>query len=336
MKRILQLLVLLLMMATKSFAQYGGFSISLEVNGMTRNCPVYVPQNIEKNRPLLIALHGRWGNGMDMANCTHFEIQADTARFIVACPDGLVRSELGGGTNTGWDANGETDDDLDFFKKIIGYMSEHYDIDRKRVYLCGFSLGGMMTYHCINEASDIFAAFASASGYRLNEYKPVYTSKRRVPIMHIHGKNDGFVVYNNLQPLVNNWVKAIGANPVPVIEEKTGVYTRCHYLPLEGGYEFDFYSLDGYGHEYKNTENFNESDVIWNFLRRYTLDTPPADAGNSVDPNFQVYLCFGQSNMEGNANIEDQDRTGVNARNLQKTHIVVPLFCIDTTLNSDF
>ena len=309
MKRILQLLIVMLLMATKSFAQYGGFPINIDVNGVKRNCPVYVPQNIEKNCPLLIALHGRWGDGMAMANCTHFEVQADTARFIVACPDGLVRPELGGGNNTGWDANGMTDDDVEFFKKIIDYMSEHYDIDRKRVYLCGFSLGGMMTYHCINVASDIFAAFASASGYRLNEYKPVYTCKRRVPILHIHGKDDGFVVYNNLQPLINNWVKAIGANPEPEVTEKKGVYTRRHYKPLEGGYEFDFYSLDGYGHEYKNTENFNESDVIWNFLRRYSLDTPPAS-----DSNFQVYLCFGQSNMEGNAQIEEQDKTGVDPR----------------------
>lgn len=268
------LLTALLMSAAKGYAQYGGFPISLEVNGTTRNCPVYVPQNLEKNRPLLIALHGRWGNGMAMVECSHFEVLADTARFIVACPDGLVRPELGGGNNTGWDAGGKTDDDIDFFKKIIDYMSKHYDIDRKRVYLCGFSLGGMMTYHCINEASDIFAAFASASGYRLNEYKPTYSCKRKVPIMHLHGKNDGFVAYGNLQPLVDNWVNSIGANPVPIVEEKPGVYTRRHYLPLECGYEFDFYSLDGYGHEYKNTADFNESNVIWNFLRRYTLDTP--------------------------------------------------------------
>ena len=32
------------------------------------------------------------------------------------------------------------------------------------------------------------------------------------------------------------------------------------------------------------------------------------------DPNFQIYLCFGQSNMEGNAAIEDIDRTDVNPR----------------------
>ena len=35
---------------------------------------------------------------------------------------------------------------------------------------------------------------------------------------------------------------------------------------------------------------------------------------NSQDPNFHIYLCFGQSNMEGNGVIEAQDKTGVDAR----------------------
>lgn len=32
------------------------------------------------------------------------------------------------------------------------------------------------------------------------------------------------------------------------------------------------------------------------------------------DPNFYIYLCMGQSNMEGNAKIEEQDRQGVDER----------------------
>ncbi|MBC7390554.1 MAG: carbohydrate-binding protein [Opitutaceae bacterium] len=32
------------------------------------------------------------------------------------------------------------------------------------------------------------------------------------------------------------------------------------------------------------------------------------------DPNFHIYLCFGQSNMEGNGIIEAQDKTGVDVR----------------------
>src|ERR1035437_1184351 len=32
------------------------------------------------------------------------------------------------------------------------------------------------------------------------------------------------------------------------------------------------------------------------------------------DPNFHIYICFGQSNMEGNAAIMADDKTGVNIR----------------------
>ncbi|MBQ8807109.1 MAG: hypothetical protein IJZ68_11770 [Bacteroidaceae bacterium] len=35
---------------------------------------------------------------------------------------------------------------------------------------------------------------------------------------------------------------------------------------------------------------------------------------DGFDPNFHIYLCFGQSNMEGNAKIEAQDREGVDPR----------------------
>ena len=40
----------------------------------------------------------------------------------------------------------------------------------------------------------------------------------------------------------------------------------------------------------------------------------PGAARAAVDPNFYIFLCFGQSNMEGNARIEPQDLTGVDPR----------------------
>ena len=39
-----------------------------------------------------------------------------------------------------------------------------------------------------------------------------------------------------------------------------------------------------------------------------------AVAANAQDPDFHIYLCFGQSNMEGNARIEPQDLEGVSDR----------------------
>lgn len=38
------------------------------------------------------------------------------------------------------------------------------------------------------------------------------------------------------------------------------------------------------------------------------------DEPTEFDPNFHIYLCFGQSNMEGNARIETQDRQGISTR----------------------
>lgn len=35
---------------------------------------------------------------------------------------------------------------------------------------------------------------------------------------------------------------------------------------------------------------------------------------NAQDKNFHIYICFGQSNMEGNARIEPQDKEGIDAR----------------------
>ena len=39
-----------------------------------------------------------------------------------------------------------------------------------------------------------------------------------------------------------------------------------------------------------------------------------AVAMQAQDPDFHIYLCFGQSNMEGNARIEQQDLEGVSDR----------------------
>ena len=36
---------------------------------------------------------------------------------------------------------------------------------------------------------------------------------------------------------------------------------------------------------------------------------PLGNAFAQADPNFHIYLCFGQSNMEGGAKIEERDRT---------------------------
>ena len=62
----------------------------------------------------------------------------------------------------------------------------------------------------------------------------------------------------------------------------------------------------------------NRLSILASMLAMACLPMMAQKTGSKVqekpDPNFQIYLCFGQSNMEGNAAIEDIDRTGVDPR----------------------
>ncbi len=262
-------------------------TMTINVSGSNRTMVVHVPANIEENCPLMISLHGRWGNGAAQQQCAKFEPMADTARFIVVYPDGLPQAILGGGANTGWDVSGATDDDISFFKAIINTMYDRYKINKSRVYLSGFSIGGMETYHAANVAAKTFAAFASVSGYPLNEYHRCYTGARPVPFMHIHGKFDGFVKVDSVPIVVDNWVMRNGCNPVPVVTNKSGVYTKSVYSAANNGFQYIYYALDGRGHEYTISSAFNPSNEIWNFVKQYTLNEA-CDTTLKWNPNFQM------------------------------------------------
>ena len=63
----------------------------------------------------------------------------------------------------------------------------------------------------------------------------------------------------------------------------------------------------------QDVETFYEQNTILN----YSDGAPAAgiiEQPQGFDPNFYIFLCLGQSNMEGNAKIEAQDRQGIDTR----------------------
>ena len=134
----------------------------------------------------------------------------------------------------GWLSDGESTEDIDFFKAIIEDVAANHQIDRNRIYCCGFSNGGMMTYAATTLASDTFAAFASISGYPLNEFHFRATGERPVPFLHIHGKADDFVKYS-LWPTVRDMLVARnGCVSVPTVTTDEGRYTKSVYAAGKG------------------------------------------------------------------------------------------------------
>ena len=245
---------------------------SVEVNGVKRTYILYVPDQLSANPALVFSLHGASGHATD--HSPFRTSVADEVGCVVVYPQGLNQYfPVFGGSVTGWDATGIANDDLEFFKRIIEDVASDYDIDRSRIYCCGFSNGGMMTYANASAAADIFAAFASISGFQLNEFHHRSTGARPVPFLHIHGMADDFVKYSCMPVIRDNMVARNGCDPIPAVSSVEGKYHRSVYEAGEGGFPYVYYEIEGMGHnDYTDkTPEGNSALTMWNFMSQYTL-----------------------------------------------------------------
>lgn len=260
----------------------------IKVGNIEREYWLYVPQGCPANAPMVVSMHGTSGRMTDKA--LRFHEVADKEKFIVVFPQGLIRNfPVFGGNATGWASTGEYSEDVDFIRALVEEVGAKYSVDRKRVYCCGFSNGGMNTYSLTNFCTDIFAAFGSISGFPINEFHMHHVGARPVPFIHIHGKADNFVKYSLVPNIIEDMVARDGANPVPVRTSVAGKYDKNVYEATEGGFPVVYYEIDGMGHNdfTANTEDGNSTVTMWKFFKQYTLDSP-CDATLKWRPNLEA------------------------------------------------
>lgn len=257
--------LLLLAAATMSFAQWGGgggksINDFKKVSVSGRDVHVYAPSGVADNSPLLLSLHGMDQDPNYQQQNTHWETVADTAGFVVAY--------LRGGTGfSTWDISG--DKDTKWVTEIIDQLAKDYKIDTKRVYLSGFSMGGMFSYHAMSKIADRIAAFAPCSGYLMGG---AGVAMRPVPIFHVHGTGDDVVGYSGLENNLGSYRKQFNCpsqaevqNNYPHTGDKATLYT---WGPCDGGVYVKHLKLEGRGH----MPSQNEVSDIWNFVKNYSLD----------------------------------------------------------------
>lgn len=271
-KKICIIACLLALFVCNSWATKVDTEKSITVNGKERKYILYVPSTVSENAPMVISLHGASGHDTDRSP---FRTSiADSKGCIVIYPQGELQNFGPFGTVPGWNATGEANEEIDFFKAIIEDVAKSYSIDRNRIYCCGFSNGGMMTYAATSAASDLFAAFASISGFQLNEFHNRHYGARPVPFLHIHGKADDFVKYSCMPIIRDNMIARNGCNPVPKVITMSGKYRKSIYAAGKGGFPYVYYEVDGMGHNdfTDHTEDNNSALTMWKFMSQYTLN----------------------------------------------------------------
>ncbi len=237
---------------------------NITVNGTVRSYNVYAPMNLGENRPLLIFCHGynqdaNWMQNSEFKNETvSMESVCDTAKFVVVFPNGIGKA---------WDIGG--DRDINFIKAIIEKMATQYKIDRNRIYMGGFSMGGMLTYNAINKMHNIIAAFVSCSGPSVVTPN---SNTRPVPILHIQGTADNF---GGVQPALNPWIQHNGCSTTDkVIDNYNGFSgAKLHIWGSgENGVEVRLIELKDKGHWICKEPQVYTGKEIWNFCKRYSLE----------------------------------------------------------------
>ncbi|OBH67317.1 polyhydroxybutyrate depolymerase [Mycobacterium mantenii] len=167
----------------------GQSSQSIESGGVSRSFHLYRPRGLTDAVPVVVMLHGGFGNGAQAERSYHWDSEADGGHFLVAYPDGRNRA-WNAGTCCGEPAHLNTDD-VGFINAMVGAIEEQIPVDRARIYVTGMSNGAMMALR-LGCQSDTFAAIAPVAGTLLTDC----SAARQASVLQIHGTADDRVPYN--------------------------------------------------------------------------------------------------------------------------------------------
>ncbi len=262
---------------------------NITVNGTSRSYNVYAPKNLGENRPLLIFCHGynqdaNWMQNSEFKNDNvSMEAVCDTAKFVVVFPNGIDKS---------WDISG--DRDINFVKAIIDKMVTKHNIDRNRVYLGGFSMGGMFTYHAMNKIPDLIAAFCPVSGYPMGG-ATANANVRSIPILHIHGTGDETCGFSGVQPALNVWINYNGCPTTAKVKSNYNGFggAKLHiWGPGNDNVEVRLLELADKGHWICKEKQVYTGKEIWNFCKNYSLNKTSPNVSITAPKTGTKYISF--------------------------------------------
>jgi polyhydroxybutyrate depolymerase len=166
-------------------------SRTVELDGIDRHYVVYVPPDLPARAPVVFMFHGSSGTGEQFLHTSGWREQADREGLIAVFPTGLRYRVLESGRRvTKWnDYELETEVDLDerppgypegspmpandvgFVDLIMEDLGAELPIDRRRVYMSGFSNGANFAARVAADRARHVAA-AAYSGGGLTEVRP--------------------------------------------------------------------------------------------------------------------------------------------------------------------
>ena len=188
------------------------------------NYYLYVPNGATKKMPLVIFLHGVGEKG-SISKVKNLKPVTTVTDGTLSGLENFIFLAPASPSNLHWGESGTWNNLI----KLIDYITNEYSIDTSRIYLTGFSAGGMGVWSLVNKYPTKFRAAVAVSGniasYNVNNLK-------KISIYAIVGANESNFV-GPMQTMVNEINKAGGNVKFKKIPNANHIVTQNSYSTRE-------------------------------------------------------------------------------------------------------
>jgi polyhydroxybutyrate depolymerase len=265
------------------------------------------PEGIQPGQqvPLVFFLHGAGGTTEQALQTYGWAEKARAEGFIAVFPEGLGAHPASPGSflfnpNIWRDGRrgqpSATVDDVGFFGTLLDQLEAVLPVDRRRIYVTGFSNGAAMTFTLGGKFADRIAAIAPVA---TQSFSKAESLPRRLPVYYLANMADPLVPFNGGRVKLP-WGTVADHKPVLHSLEQWLHLDGCHQAPLStsdhdgvhvetfgvhaGHSVIVFTTIDGNGHHWPGTveplprmisgpcrDPINATDEIWKFFQEHPL-----------------------------------------------------------------
>ena len=307
MTKLFHSLFLFIVCISFSYAQ-GYISETIQYDSLTREYSIYVPASYDGTTsfPLLFNFHGGGGDIASQIAIADMSTIADTANFIVVYPQ--ARQDPSDGNSFNWIPKVPgTFDDVPFISSLIDTIAINYEIDQNRIYACGYSLGGDMSFELACKLNSRIAAIAPVARTMQANPDSFCFPEHPTGVLTILGTDDNTSPYNGITydgveyylsaaATHSYWANHNNCDVNPTMSTVSPSVERYTWSTTSGCSYVEELKVIGGGHDWPGSfgnMTIDASEEIWQFVSRYDIngiiECSTASINEYSKDNFRVY-----------------------------------------------
>jgi polyhydroxybutyrate depolymerase len=266
-------------------ARSSGTGLPFDIAGEDRTYNLSVPANASDDAlPVVVNLHGALGTSDAQDASSGWPALGDREGFVVITPQAV-------GPDRFWRLADDSPD-FAFVTELVDDVANDVCIDENRIYLAGFSSGGMLSMALACREPDRYAGIAVVAG--LIDLESCHRTTA-VPMIAFHGTADDTIHFDGTYPegirqvlqspetprseIAEKWALDNGCDGAPPAEAIDGVVT-VETFSCPPGSDVQFYRIDGGTHRWPGgtlsplatgttsaaDRAVNATETIWEFF----------------------------------------------------------------------